>query len=428
MRYLPYYLIFFLVLAFLFELDFVFYILYIFGALYVIGLWYPPYIMRHLRVERRFSRRAFLGEYLPVTVYVHNESRLPIPWLQIRDTIPLRLRADPQRSEAVAIEGRGTVSTSYRVWAGRRGYYQLGPLQLTLGDIFGFKEIAGRAPAGYLTIYPRILPLHQLGLPSRLPFGTIGSHQRLFEDPARPMGVRNYRPGDSLRRINWKASAHTDDLLVKTLEPAISLEAMVLLNLNLDDFGRRARYDGPEWNVVVAASLVAHLVDRRQSVGMATNGIDPLRNRAGEALDFDEESGRLLRHAQDDSFAEDMPAIVKPQRGRAHLMKILEILARVEAEEREVPFARWLPGACVNLTWGVTLLVITSQANLETSQALHRLVRAGFNPQLVVTQPTAHFGQVRERARRLGYRAYLVTEEKDLKAWQNRRRERLMYG
>jgi hypothetical protein len=102
-------------------------------------------------------------------------------------------------------------------------------------------------------------------------------------------------------------------------------------------------------------------------------------------------------------------------------MKVLELLARVEAAET-VSFTAWLPSACLHLSWGVTILVITPQGDEATCQTLHRLVRAGYNPVLLLVQPSAYFGQVQERARRLGFTAIHVPERRDLSKWRHGRR------
>ncbi|MCA9874127.1 MAG: DUF58 domain-containing protein, partial [Anaerolineales bacterium] len=250
-----------------------------------------------------------------------------------------------------------------------------------------------------------------------LPFGTIASRQRLFEDPARPMGVRQFRSGDSLRQINWKASAHTRDLLVKTFEPAISLETAVLLNLHVGDYVLRDRAYTVEWAIEVAASLAARLVDLRQPVGLITNGVDPLHLDVDSPVEFDEESGRLLFAQAGGTRPYALPPAIPPHPGPPHLMKILERLARLEAAET-IPFAQWAATACLNLSWGVTILAITPTGSEAVCQTLHRLVRAGFNPILLVVEPDSEFGRVRERARRLGFAAYHVTEKRDLDRWQ----------
>jgi uncharacterized protein (DUF58 family) len=398
----------FLAAALLLRLDFIYYIVYVCVALYGWSVWQTPRVIKRLEARRAYNRHIFLGEKTAVTITIINHSWLPLPWFQISESIAPELQASGELNQAASLGGRQEISLSYQIRGQRRGYYRLGPLLLYSGDLFGFRDYSARLPANYLTIYPRIIPLHRLGLPSRLPFGTVGSRQRLFEDPARPQGIRDYRSGDSLRQINWKASAHSGQLVVKTFQPAISLEAAILLNLNSAEYNRKERQILSEWAIEVAASLAAHLSEQRQPVGLICNGVDPLGSPPGEA-EFDPISGRLTRH----NGITLAPLPIPPRNGRGHLMKLLEILARVETSET-APFAGWLTGACLNLTWGVTILAITPRADAAVCQALHQLARSGFNPVLVAIAPQPNFAEVRERARRLDFAAYLVTRRAHL--------------
>lgn len=421
-----YLILLFLVIAILLRIDFVFYIVYVCLGVYAWSRWFPNHALRNLYIQRQYNDHAFLGETVPVKLSLQNSSRLPLPWLQLTESVPVGLRQGVQTEQALSLHGRQNKELQYQVQAYRRGYYQLGPLYLQLGDLFGFATQEGTLPASYLTIYPKITPLSQLGLPSRLPFGVLRSRQRLFEDPARPMGVRPYRSGDSLRLINWKVSANKESLLVKTLEPAISLQTTLLLNLNVNDYQRHERYYGPEWGIEIAASLAAHLIEKRQAVGLITNGADPLQSHTqAEPLAFDQESGRLLLQTEPPAettwrlghplgpAAHLVPPSIPPHPGRAHLMKLLELLARVEADDT-LFFPLWIPRACLGLSWGTTILVITPRGDLETCQALHRLARSGYNPVLILAQRQPSFGEVRERARRLGFLAYEVANQAEL--------------
>lgn len=418
---LPFLILVLLFIAIFLRIDFVYYIAYVCIGIYVWSQWVIPYSLKQLRLERHFQPNAFLGERVPVQLIMENDSRLPIPWVQFVESVPIALRTEKPADQAVTFRPREKKIISYDIMAMRRGYYRVGPMLLSTGDLFGFSEKSSRLSANYLTIYPKIIPLHKLGFTSRLPFGTLQSKQRLFEDPARPSGVRNFRSGDSLRHINWKVSARKEALLVKTFQPAISLETMILLNLNTGDYHDRNRYDGPEWSIIVAASLAAHLISTRQSVGLAINGVDPLHGRTANspgpvsATDFDEESGRLLLQGETE-VGPGLPT-VPPKNGREHLMKVLELLARIEAGEGR-QFQEWVPKACLNLNWGVTILAVTPRGDELTCQVLNRLVRSGYNPILLVTESSINFGMVRERARRLGFTAYQTAEQRDLNQWR----------
>jgi uncharacterized protein (DUF58 family) len=408
-----------LIVAFVLRVDFIFYVIYVCIGIYAWSRWATPRAMKNLQSGRHYNSHAFWGESVPVTIRLENRGRIPLPWVRVSESVAVQLKYGRQINEVFALGRKRSAKFSYNITARRRGYYQIGTMRLTSGDLFGIRpDVQAILPAEYITVYPRIIPLTKLGLPSRLPFGTIASHQRLFEDPARPMGVRDFRSGDSLRQINWKASAHTRQLVVKTYEPAISLETAVMLDLHAASYQRRNRNDAIEWAIEVAASLAAHLIDQRQAVGLLTNGVDPLS--VGNGAEFDDLSGRLLRHssaAVRENPQTFLPPNIPPRNGRYHLVKILERLARIESDTT-IPLPEWADKAASHLSWGVTILVITPRGTEAVCQALHRLVRVGFNPLLIAVEPDGNFGQVRERSRRLGFIAYNVIGIRDLDRWR----------
>lgn len=394
-----------LAMAVLFRLDFVYYVIYVLGGIWLLARWATPRSLRSLRVTRRFVDHAFLGETIPVAIELHNATWLPMPWVRVNESLPLELATAAQIRRVYTLRPRERMTIDYQLQCRRRGYYPVGPLQLASGDLYGFVDAQGRdVGQQFLTVYPRIIPLVGLALPSRLPFGTLASNQRLFEDPARLRGLREYQSGDSQRRINWKASAHSDSLLVKQFSPAISLESVLFLNLNIEEYERQKRYGTSEWAIVVAASVASYLTGVRQSVGLATNGIDRL--------------------TEDDASTAPAgppaPGLIASRPGRQHLMKLLEVLARVELAERPEPFALWAQRLAVPLSWGTTVIAITPNADEAACQGLHALVRAGLNVVMLAVEPYGRFGVVQQRARRLGFSAYLLADEEDLTRLQAR--------
>lgn len=423
-------LIFILVIvAIILRVDFIFYIIYVSVGIYSFSYFYTPYVFKHLEIKRVFHPRAFMGERLTVTTKLTNKSRFPIPWVEIREIIPLELRTNRGLSKVISFRGQGSKNYSYQIRGMKRGYYRIGPLQIAAGDYFGFREISRSLSPDFVTVYPRILSLSEIQLPSRLPFGTLASNQRLYQDPARPMGVRDYELGDSLRHINWKSSARASKMLVKTYEPAISLETMILLNLNRAEYPKRYRRDTAEWSIVVAASISAHLAKKRQALGIASNGLDPLlheENGDQAALEFDDDSGRLLllnkiRESSGEVQTEDnnfqfIPPVMNPNSGRGQLMKVLEQLARIEAADT-VSFADWLASATMYLSWGVTIITLTPSADDKLYRSLHRLLQAGFNPILIITDPYANFRMINNRANLFGLHAYHAKNAENLSEW-----------
>ena len=390
-----------------FDLDLLYYFLYVCAGIYFWCRWHTPRALTRVRAERLFNSHAFLGEALKVRVTIQNSSLFALPWLRVADGLPWELRDSETLNEIVALPRRHRLSLSYSIKARRRGYYRVGPLILETGDLFGlFPDRRHTANTDHITVYPRLRRITELGLPSRLPFGTIASHQRLFSDPSRPAGVRDYRSTDSQRHINWKASSHAGALKVRNFQPAISMESAVLLNLNRSEFTTTSWLDGGEWSIEVAASLVAHLADQKQAVGLVTNGADPLHG--AESLHFD----KSRRLALAPSGVGKAPPAFPPRPGRVQLMRLLEVLARIEASTT-LPFHQWAPKACLRLSWGVSVFAITPTSDERTCSIMHGLARSGFNPILLVTEPV-YFPPVKERTRRLGFSAYRVCAQQDL--------------
>ena len=100
------------------------------------------------------------------------------------------------------------VTRHYRVTGVQRGAWAFGPARLLSGDMFGFADREATLPEiDTLLVYPRLVPLIALGLPSDRPFGDFRAMRRLAEDPLRLNGTRDYVAGDSMRHVHWKASA-----------------------------------------------------------------------------------------------------------------------------------------------------------------------------------------------------------------------------
>src|SRR6266508_2130258 len=60
------------------------------GAL-AVGMWWSRRALAQVEVRRRFNTHAFLGERIKIQLQVQNKGWLPIPWLELRETLPVQL-------------------------------------------------------------------------------------------------------------------------------------------------------------------------------------------------------------------------------------------------------------------------------------------------------------------------------------------------
>jgi uncharacterized protein (DUF58 family) len=400
-RFLPF-LVVLLAVAFFTKSNFFFYLLYTITGIYALGRLWARRSLAAVAVHRRHDDRVFLGERFTVKVQVRNTSWLPVLWLRLNDSVPVDLSPSTLCRWVASLSPRETRDLSYTLAGRRRGYYRLGPLAMHGGDLLGSATYNHHHRNGDLVIvYPKIVPLRDLGFPSLSPAGTLPSRQRLFEDPTRIRGVRDYVPGDSLKRMDWKTSARAGSLQVRRYEPSMALETAIFLNLNSDDYPLRNRSTATEMGIEVAASVTTHLVEKRQAVGLVTNGHDPLHNPG---------------------LAGTSPVIsaLPLRKGREHQMQVLDLLARVErtSEGQAVPFLDLLSRKSLALPWGSTVVIITARGDEDLFGPLLVLRRRGLLPILALTAPDREFGLAAQRAGQIGVLAFQIWSEQDLDTWR----------
>ena len=360
---------------------------------YALSRWWSRRALKAVEYKRTFQRRAFLYEKVPVQLELTNRQWLPVPWLQLTETLPLELIVPNTYRSVTTLGPYDRRQFTYTLHADRRGYYPIGPLHLRSGDLIGLnEELDTEGAADHLIVYPKIIPFANVRLPSRSPIGTLRHTQPIFEDPSRVRGKRDYVAGDSLRLVDWKATATLGRLQVKQFEPSIALETAIFLNLNADEYEQRTRLDATELAIVIAASLANWIIGQRQSAGLSVNGADPIRT-------------------------EEKPQTLPPRKGRAHLTRLLEVLARIRSIPT-TPFVQLLQRETPQLPWGTTVILITGGTDDALFDELFRARRAGLNLVLILCGTVKNLVEIQRRAEHFGIPVQHFARERDLDVWR----------
>src|SRR3989440_6544519 len=247
---------------------------------------WATYCLRQLRYQRQFSeQRALFGEQVTLSLAVENAKLLPLPWLEIEDTVPRALTMTGQRAR-VSIVGETAVlenlfstrwyervTRRYTLHCNARGVHKFGPTRVRSGDVFGFiSNEETIANWQYLLVYPLVVPLTRFSLPARHPFGDRRAPRRLLEDPTRVIGVRDYAYGDSLRRVHWKATARTMQLQSKIYEPTTTYTMILFLNVKTQfDSVYGLQPELQELAICAAASVSDWAPNEGYAVGLYAN-------------------------------------------------------------------------------------------------------------------------------------------------------------
>ena len=311
------------------------------------------------------EQRLFPGEYVELRLRLVNRKLLPLPWIQIDSEIPAGLTPDISLrpgnkpgvnflSNAASLLWYMGINWRHRLLCSKRGYYSLGPITVTSGDVFGFYPRSVTQPLiDYVIVYPKIFPLTQLGLPSLYPLGETKAERHIFEDPTRTIGVRDYSSHDSLKHIHWKASARHQKLQVKVFEPTTTLN--VALFLAVDSFQHNDGVSGEEdfeLGISTVASIANCVVQQRSPVGLYVNTCLP-------------DSSQPIR--------------ISPGSSTSQLVSILESLAKVVLRPSG-SFGEFLQSEWGSLSWGTTLIIVISRPLDSLPGLLGMLREAGHKP------------------------------------------------
>ena len=175
------------------------------------------------------------------------------------------------------------IKRHHRITAAKRGHYQL-----QVATIYTKKDpLTIEAPAE-LYVYPKAIPLNLQNMAVGRMQGDFISNRPLFTDPFSLSGIRDYRFGDPVSQINFKASARVpmtgfsaSPLKVNARDYCASRRLMIYMNFHLL---MGSKIDGEEYNrraergLSFCAALVRDAVYEGFSVGFAAN----CKNMSGE--------------------------------------------------------------------------------------------------------------------------------------------------
>ncbi len=384
-----------LVIALVFNLGLLVYAMYaLLGAMFVSRLMTRAWV-EHLEGERRCNRDSCnVGESVAVIVSVKNEGKLPVAWLLMEDLLPRealvhrppKIKVHGSRLQLSMLRHGGTKTYPYQLEFQQRGYYQIGPLVLETGDLFGLhRRWRTGADPHFVLVYPEVVPLEGYDVASRRPIGEVRMTHRLFEDPTRISGVRAYQAGDPLNRVHWRATARTGQLHSKVYEPSSIAGSTILLEFNEGAFEPGSEPYRSELGVTAAASLANALYQMNQQVGLVTNGRDAADRIRREGWDPDPRSRKAALRSREMLATSDRlrPQVVSTGRGADQLVRILETLARVEKTDG-LTFAELVVETASRLPRDATVLAILPSASTETAVALGNLRRQGFAVEAIV--------------------------------------------
>jgi uncharacterized protein (DUF58 family) len=310
--------------------------------------------------EMRFGW-AQVGDRLEERFTLRNEGWAPGLWVELVDHSSL---PDYHASRVTSVGTQTANQWRLKSVCTRRGLFTLGPTSLRTGDPLGVYTVRLHYDdSTALMVTPPVLPLPAIEI---APGERAGEGHRLRQDPhertVSSSNVRDYQPGDDMRWVHWRLSAHRDDFFVRIFDSAPSSDWWVFLDLDQRAQAGQGWDSTEEHGVMLAASLT----DR---------GLRPAKRPGG--------MGRavgLVVHGQELVW-------LPPQAGDGQRLKILRALALVTPGPCSL--AELLERARPALGKRPSLIVITPAVEGGWFESLLPLLRRGVAPTVLLLDPVS---------------------------------------
>jgi uncharacterized protein (DUF58 family) len=371
------------------------YSMYVLLAVMVISRVLARSWIGHISATRKCEQlTAEIGDEVPVEVKVRNSWWLPVPWVLLEDLLPRqaldqkppRLRVKGKRLQICMLPADKELTSTYTISCEMRGYYQIGPMVMESGDLFGLhRRYRVDADPHYLLVYPKVVPLQGYDLASRRPIGDVRMIHRLFEDPTRISGVRAYQPGDPLNRVHWGATARTGTLHSKIYEPSTLAGATLLLDFHKASYHRQGEPHRSELAVTTTVSLANAVYELGQQVGLISNGRDAADRIRSQGWQHDYRTRLAAREkvVMREQSERLEPLVVQTRRGVEQFQRIRETLARVEMTDG-LAVAELITEVASRIPRDATVVAVLPDVTVETALSLGNLRRQGFAVSVVL--------------------------------------------
>jgi uncharacterized protein (DUF58 family) len=268
-----------------------------------------------------------LGTPMHGRITLGHDSLLPAALLELEDQVPPELGERPRLLvDRATSHWQRTVE--YPLLGRARGHYRTGPLMVRTTDPFGLVRLDRTFTAtSDVVVTPQVFDLTRVAgggsggsageaRPRRI--GVVGADDVL---------VREYRQGDDLRRIHWRSTARSGELMVRREEQALDPSTSVLLDTRAFAHAGRGLHHSLEWAVSAVASVGLRLAEDGYAVDVTTPE-GPLQRSAtgrgavaadallGQLTDLKAAPGRGLGHLLVDAGGERGEQLVVAVLGR----------------------------------------------------------------------------------------------------------------
>lgn len=179
----------------------------------------------------------FKGDKVTFTVNITNRSFFILPYISISFLNDKGGVIQKHKINNISLQPFSKREVSIDYIYKYRGDFKLGVSTIEVQDFLGiFKFTLKNKTPLYITVYPQIIDIDEFYLSSGYLSDNVSSIGGGQEDISTIEEINKYNYGDSLRKIHWKLTAKTNELMIREYEKVGSRSAILILDLQSNNF------------------------------------------------------------------------------------------------------------------------------------------------------------------------------------------------
>lgn len=271
-----------------------------------------------------------------------------------------------------------------------KGCFKIGISVIEVQDFLGiFKLVHKNKRHLLIAVYPRRIDINSLALNKNHSFGDISKVIGIQEDTSTIKEINRYSYGDSLKKVHWKLTAKTNELMVKKYEDYASVSAVYIIDLQNNGFSEEDNAIVEDKHIEAAIAILKCLIYDGIEVNLvyATEKINTIQCRSSS--DFE---------------------------------NVYEVLARVKFEQN-IKFKDIIYSQINQNANKSNIIISTSNLNYELYETLNRMKILGcdinlihvYNEEILEKKETNIEG-ILDLLSKLGIRVYSINISADIRA------------
>lgn len=332
-------------------------------------------------VIKRFGRgfRQQLGNVFEERFEITNRFPLVRVWLEVKDKSDLPGSMGSRVFSWVG--GKETRTYSSYTLLTHRGEYSLGPTELLSGDPFGLFAFKRQfKQENSVVVLPYMVHLSSFPYPPGMLTGGKALRNRTLETTPHSAGVREYFPGDPLKRIHWPSSARKERFMVKEFDQDPQADVWIFLDSQASE-----HFQLPEEGLQKGDRF--WLWRQKYEFKLPPNTFEYAASTAASIGDF------FIRQGQSVGFASagQVTTSLSAERGERQQSKILETLAFLKPEGK-LPLLGLVEAHLSNLPRGSIVILITPSIDRNVVFAADALLIRKLRPIVIQIDRVSYGG------------------------------------